>query len=107
MIENAEDLAGPSKNVKGEPRATARPMNRHESARLGGLTRALRSGGSNEHLLKGLEAKFLREVDPDGVLTPQERERRARIAKKLFYTRIQIKSAQARSARRNNSKDER
>ncbi|GAA2185018.1 hypothetical protein GCM10009785_35100 [Brooklawnia cerclae] len=41
-------------------------------------------------------AKFEREVDPDGVLTPEERARRAGHAKKAYFTRLALKSARAR-----------
>ena len=43
--------------------------------------------------------KFEREVDPEGVLEPAERARRAEHARKAFYTGIALKSAQARSKR--------
>lgn len=41
--------------------------------------------------------RFERQVDPDGVLTPSERARRAEAAKKAFYTRMAYLSAKARS----------
>jgi hypothetical protein len=41
-------------------------------------------------------ARFEAEVDPDGVLSPQERARRAEQAKKAHFTRLAFKSAQAR-----------
>lgn len=44
----------------------------------------------------GLLAKFEREVDPEGILDPAERARRAESARKAFYTRLALKSAQAR-----------
>ena len=40
--------------------------------------------------------RFDREVDPDGVLAPQERARRAEHARKAYFTRLALKSAQAR-----------
>jgi hypothetical protein len=49
---------------------------------------------------KGLDEKFLREADPHGVLDPMERARRAEIGRKAFYTRLALKSHQARKARR-------
>lgn len=45
---------------------------------------------------KALLDKFEREVDPDGTLAPAERARRAEHARKAFYTRLALKSAQAR-----------
>ncbi|WP_099023575.1 hypothetical protein [Mycolicibacterium palauense] len=44
-------------------------------------------------------AKFEREVDPQGVLTPWERARRAENAKSAYYKRLALKSAQARRRR--------
>jgi hypothetical protein len=41
-------------------------------------------------------ARFEREVDPDGVLDPRERSRRAEHAKRLYFTRLAHKSAKAR-----------
>lgn len=45
---------------------------------------------------KAFDARFEREVDPDGVLTPEERARRAGHARKAYFTRLALKSAQAR-----------
>ncbi len=44
--------------------------------------------------------RFEREVDPEGTLTPQERARRAEHARKAYFARLALKSAQARRARR-------
>ena len=41
-------------------------------------------------------AKFVNEVDPDRVLDPEERERRVFYARKAYFTRLALKSAQAR-----------
>lgn len=43
-----------------------------------------------------LLSKFEREVDPDGVLDPAERARRAESARKAHFARLALKSAQAR-----------
>jgi hypothetical protein len=43
--------------------------------------------------------KFELEVDPDGVLDPEERARRAEQARRAFYARIAYKSAEARRKR--------
>ena len=42
-------------------------------------------------------AKFEREVDPEGLLDPTERARRADMARKAYFTRLALKSAQARA----------
>jgi hypothetical protein len=43
--------------------------------------------------------RFEREVDPDGVLPPAERARRAEHARKAHMTRLALASAKARSRR--------
>ncbi len=40
--------------------------------------------------------RFEREVDPDGILPPAERALRAASARKAYYLRLALKSAQAR-----------
>lgn len=45
----------------------------------------------------GLERKFEREVDPRGELPPDVRERKVRLAKKLYYTDLAL--ARARKAK--------
>ncbi len=39
---------------------------------------------------------FERQVDPDGSLSPAERARRAGLARKAYFTRLALRSAQAR-----------
>jgi len=46
-----------------------------------------------------LMAKFEREVDPDGVLPPDERARRAEHKRRAYFQRLALKSAKARRAR--------
>ncbi len=46
------------------------------------------------------DQRFEREVDPDGVLDPAERARRAEHARKAYFARLALKSAQVRRARR-------
>jgi hypothetical protein len=41
--------------------------------------------------------RFEREVDPDGVLDPAERARRAEHAKKSYFLRLAFRSAKARA----------
>lgn len=43
--------------------------------------------------------RFERDVDPDGVLSAPERQRRAQAARKAYFTRLALRSAQARRAR--------
>jgi hypothetical protein len=49
---------------------------------------------------RGFRRRFEREVDPEGVLPPEERARRVENAISAYYTRMALRSAQARRARR-------
>jgi len=54
---------------------------------------------SREHLKparRGFIERFERQVDPDGVLAPAERQRRATAALKAHMTTLALKSAKAR-----------
>ncbi len=42
-------------------------------------------------------SRFEREVDPDGVLEPQERARRAEHAKKAYFLKLAVASSRARA----------
>src|SRR4051812_7846873 len=53
---------------------------------------------------RALLDRFERQVDPDGVLSPAERARRAGHARKAYFARLALRSAQARRARRQPSK---
>lgn len=43
--------------------------------------------------------RFEREVDPDGILAPDERARRAESKRRAYFQRLALKSAHARRAR--------
>jgi hypothetical protein len=45
---------------------------------------------------KAFQDRFEREVDPEGILDPVERAKRAENAKTAFYVRIALKSVEAR-----------
>jgi hypothetical protein len=76
--------------------------------------RALRARMAAHHLHAGIPdaaahtaparaaflGRFEREVDPDGVLDPRERARRAQHARKAYFLRLALASAHAREARR-------
>jgi hypothetical protein len=47
-----------------------------------------------------MDNRFLDEVDPDRILPEAERKRRADHARKAYFTRLALKSAAARKARR-------
>lgn len=48
---------------------------------------------------KAMLDKFEREIDPDGTLLPAERAIRAEHARKAYFKRLALKSAQARRNR--------
>lgn len=70
--------------------------------RLGGLTTHSRhdSREITKNARAALQDRFVREVDPDLSLPIDERERRAQIARKLYYTRIGQMSGKSRRAQR-------
>ena len=45
-------------------------------------------------------ARFDREVDPDGVLEPEERRRRAEQARRAYFARLSLAAVKARQAKR-------
>lgn len=47
----------------------------------------------------GFDARFLREADPDGTLSLEERQRRAAHLRAAYFQRLALKSAQARRKR--------
>jgi hypothetical protein len=61
---------------------------------------ALHSQYDSRELTRAGRAAFLsrfeREVDPEGVLPPEERARRAIHARKAYFARLALKSAKAR-----------
>jgi len=61
---------------------------------------AMHARNDSREVTKAARAAFAtkceREVDPEGVLEPAERARRAEHAKRAFYTGLALKSAQAR-----------
>jgi hypothetical protein len=58
--------------------------------------------GSQKAALRGqaaLLAKFERQIDPDGLLTPEERRRRAMHARRAHMARLALASARSRRAK--------
>ncbi len=72
-------LAGHAKHSKHDPRESVRP--------------------AREAFLE----RFRRAVDPEGILPPEERERRARHALKAHMYRLALASARARAEARRSS----
>jgi hypothetical protein len=53
---------------------------------------------------RAMQSKFDSLVDPDGLLSPEERAYRADQARKAHYTRMALKSAQSRRRRTKRAK---
>lgn len=51
------------------------------------------------------DGRFAQEVDPDGILDPVERAKRARRAKRAYYQRLALASARARRERAGGGRD--
>jgi hypothetical protein len=49
---------------------------------------------------KAFLSRFERKVDPEGLLEPKERARRAEHAKKAYFTRLTLASSRARAHKR-------
>jgi hypothetical protein len=74
------------------------PEDRILRARIGGYARAAKydAGELTAKARRGFEARFEREVDPEGVLPPVERARRAEAARKAYMTKLAMRSRAAR-----------
>jgi hypothetical protein len=51
-------------------------------------------------MTRGRWARFERQVDPEGVLTHEERQRRAKAAERAYMVGLALRSAQVRRARK-------
>jgi len=78
-----------------------------EASRIASLSRWSRESGAAQAAVgqAGLLARFEREADPDGVLPPPERQRRAENLRKLHMLRLAAKSKAVRAARRAEQQD--
>lgn len=75
------------------------PGIRSARARLGALALHAQGKTTTEAARAAFKSKFLSEVDPSGILSEAERERRAQFAQKAHYVRLALRSAEARRAR--------
>jgi hypothetical protein len=68
------------------------------TGRIGGLTAWSRNGADTmlSPALKGFMARFEREVDPMGILPPEERAKRADRARRAWMLQLAARSAAAR-----------
>lgn len=84
---------------KKEPKDKPKGPSKQSRGRLGGLTTSA-THDMNEvaaNARKGLQRRFEDEVDPERTLSEEERARRVDAAKRLFYQRLSLKGAAARS----------
>lgn len=78
------------------------PVERQITARIGAHARWANTTdrkGALAPARRGMDARFEREVDPDGVMDLETRKKLARNAKSRYYAQLQLKAAKARSAR--------
>jgi hypothetical protein len=73
------------------------PAERKLRARLGAYSLHAQGKTNTGPATAAYAARWDREVDPDGLLDPVERAKRAEAAKKAHYTRMAFASARARS----------
>lgn len=73
---------------------TARAMAHHSWAKTEDRNKRTAPGRA------AADARFERQVDPDGVLDPVERAKRAESARKAYFTELALKSHRARLARK-------
>lgn len=89
------------------PRSTGKPPLTHEqrsmNGRIGAYAMHAKVTDPTAHTAPArqeFDARFEREVDPEGTLPPEERARRAAFARRAYFLRLSLRSAQVRRARR-------
>ena len=75
------------------------PAERRLRARLAAYSMHAAGKTNTRAATAASEARWARQVDPDGVLSPDEREKRIRAAKKAHFTKLAYLSARARRER--------
>jgi len=79
---------------------TLTPEQRRIRARIGAFALHAQGGTSTKAGTAAFLSRFEREVDPDGRLAPEERARRATLARKAYFARLALASSRARSDKR-------
>ncbi len=80
----------------------ATPSDRRQASQIANLTRWSREANpraATAPARAAFDSKWEREVDPEGVLDPEERAKRAERAKKAHMRRLALRSAKARRER--------
>ncbi len=78
------------------------PEQRSLRARLAAHTLHAKVEDPSAHTAPARQAflgRFEREVDPEGVLPPAERARRAEHARRAYFTKLALQSSKARAAK--------
>lgn len=86
--------------TQGTEGAGLTPAERTLRARLAAHTMHAKGLTNTGPARRAFMDRFEQEVDPDGTLPPSERAERAEHAKKAYFTRLALKSAQARRERK-------
>lgn len=76
------------------------PAERTLRARIGAYSLHAKGGTNTASARAAFLSRFEREVDPDGVLSPEIRSKRAEAAKRAYFSRLALKSAQTRNKNR-------
>ncbi len=78
---------------------TLTPAQRSRLGRIGAYSLHAQGKTNTVAARAAFNDRFERQVDPDGVLDPVERARRAEYARKAYFTTLAAKSADARRKR--------
>lgn len=76
------------------------PAQRASIGRKGGLTTAARGHVNTTAAREARKRRFYDQVDPEGVLPPDEREKRARAAEAAYMADLQYKATKAKKAKK-------
>jgi hypothetical protein len=79
--------------------AATRPEGRATRAKLAALSLHAQGKTNTAPARKAANDRFDREVDPDGLLDPIERARRAEFARRAHFIRMALESAKVRRAK--------
>lgn len=76
------------------------PAQRSMQARVAAFSMHAKHGDTTAKARETFKSSFERQVDPDGLLEPEERARRAAAARSAHYSRLALASSLARAKRR-------
>lgn len=85
--------------TRSRGKSTLTPSERSLRARMAAHALHAKGATNTAPARKAFLERFEREVDPDGVLDPQERARRAEHAKKAYFAKLALASSVARRKR--------